>query len=354
MRRHEMKTFNKMTAIMLILSMTVFSPSAAFAKDIEKNQQRDAAAVTALGESSEDTQSDAASEELGNGKQKPWKAERETLKLEKAEIEILKDQTETEIGNLETQLEAAEASGDAVLAESLKAQIESLKTVRDGYKEEMKQKIEEMKQVMRDKYSEQELIELSLVGQSLAAEENVQIIPVENILVKNRDVKFDTPPVIKQGRTLIPVRAIAESTGATVDWDGETQTVTIVKGEKEIVFNLSENKVYIDGADTAIDVSAEVMNNRTMVPIRFVAEYFGLDVEWDGENQTIEIEESGEQTEVSILPNETSTTEESTTTETSSAADTGTTIDESAIVDETTQQTDINQQDTTAETNSAE
>ena len=296
-----MKKFNKLVAIMLVFALTALSPSSAFAEgtaDItsEEIQSSDTSEVADADEIGE-AESDEALESQGKGKQKPWKSERETLKLEKANMEILKAGIETQIEELESQLEAAEANGDAVAVADLKEQIESLKTEKDGYKAQMKQKIEEMKQIMRNKYTVEELNQLSLVAQTLEAVEGVETLPVENIFVKGKDVKFDTPPVIKQGRTLIPVRAIAESTGAIVEWDGETKTVTITKDNKVIVFKLLENKVFINGTEATIDVPANVMNNRTMVPIRFVAENFGLDVEWDGESQTIEIADATTQPE---------------------------------------------------------
>lgn len=65
----------------------------------------------------------------------------------------------------------------------------------------------------------------------------------------------------------------------------------IEKGEddKVIIFNLAENKVYVGEDEVAIDVPAEVMNNRTMVPLRFIAENLGLSVEYDNETQTIQV-----------------------------------------------------------------
>ena len=292
-----MKRINKLAAMFLVLTLTTFSPVAAFAEEVENLELTDVTDVTDVTDATEEldvieeTENDESLEVEGKGKQKPWKAERETIKQEKANIEVLKDEVEVEIESLESQLEEAELIGDATLVETLKIQIEALKTEKDSYQSQMKQSIDQMKQIMKSKYSQKELSELSLVGQILSSEGNVQVIPVENIFVKNRDVKFDTPPVIKYGRTLIPVRAIVESTGATVDWNGDSQEVTISKDDKIIIFNLSENKVYVNGIVAEIDVPAEIMNNRTMVPIRFVAENFGLNVQWEQDSQTISIDE---------------------------------------------------------------
>ncbi|MDF1618691.1 copper amine oxidase N-terminal domain-containing protein [Petrocella sp. FN5] len=147
------------------------------------------------------------------------------------------------------------------------------------------------KQIARSRYSEEELSQLQEVYKNFNNQKNMRAIPVENIFFKNRDVKFDTPPVIKEGRTLIPVRAITEAMGATVTWNSEEKLVTIVKDDKTIVFDLINNITYVNDVEVPIDVPAGLMNNRTMVPLRFIAENLGLKVIWDEEAQTIEVDE---------------------------------------------------------------
>jgi len=78
--------------------------------------------------------------------------------------------------------------------------------------------------------------------------------------------------------------------GAEVEWNEEEKTVTITKDDKVIVFNLTEETVYVGDVETTIDVPAEIMNNRTMIPLRFIAEQLGLKVEYNEEMQTIEVE----------------------------------------------------------------
>ncbi|WFD09035.1 copper amine oxidase N-terminal domain-containing protein [Tepidibacter hydrothermalis] len=82
--------------------------------------------------------------------------------------------------------------------------------------------------------------------------------------------------ILVEGRTLVPVRVVSESMGATVSWEGETKTVTIVKGDKTI-------KLQVNGKD------AKLIGNTTYVPVRFVSESLGLNVEWDGETRTVNI-----------------------------------------------------------------
>jgi hypothetical protein len=99
--------------------------------------------------------------------------------------------------------------------------------------------------------------------------------------VRGKKINFDVPPVIKEGRTLVPVRAIAESLGAIVNFDSTTNTVTITKDSKTIQIVLGQTKVYVNGQEVTLDVPAESISNRTFVPIRFIAQTLGNIVKYD-------------------------------------------------------------------------
>lgn len=142
----------------------------------------------------------------------------------------------------------------------------------------------------------------------LRRQQNDNSIPV---IVNGEEVKFDVPPVIKNNRTLIPVRAVLNALGADVQWDRETNTVSITKavyGETEepstieIKINLNNSSVTVNGEEVTLDVPPQVINNRTMVPIRFIAETFNMVVDWDRNTGAVfidenEAEENGETAE---------------------------------------------------------
>lgn len=158
-------------------------------------------------------------------------------------------------------------------------------------KQETKKIKQAMKKLMKRRYSEEEFNQLRERAEAIIAENpEVVVIPVENIITK-RDLKFDTPPVIKQGRTLIPVRAITEGFGAEVKWEPEERKVTVSKGDIEIVFQLDDTTVLVNGEEKDIDVSAQLMNNRTIVPLRFIVENLGLKIDYDEDAEIIEIDE---------------------------------------------------------------
>ncbi len=97
---------------------------------------------------------------------------------------------------------------------------------------------------------------------------------------------FEVGPVIKDGRTLIPVRAITEAMGAKVEYSSDTGIVKITSedGNTVILFYLNEDdngKITVNGEDVTIDVRPGIINNRTFVPLRFIAETLGLKVVHD-------------------------------------------------------------------------
>lgn len=92
---------------------------------------------------------------------------------------------------------------------------------------------------------------------------------------------------IVEGRTLVPLRAIFEALGAGVEWNQETKTVTSVLDETEIKLTIGEKTLYKNGEKIELDVPALIMNNRTLVPARAVAESFGVEVDWDSKTRTV-------------------------------------------------------------------
>ena len=90
--------------------------------------------------------------------------------------------------------------------------------------------------------------------------------------------------------TLIPIRAVSEALDADVSWNGNTKAVTIKKdGHKMILFVDSDSALF-DGEDVELDIPPMIKNNRTMVPLRFVMEAFDVSVDWDGDTRTVIIE----------------------------------------------------------------
>ena len=102
---------------------------------------------------------------------------------------------------------------------------------------------------------------------------------------------FDQPPVIVNDRTLVPLRVIFEALGATVDWEAETRTVTARRGNDAISLVIDTNVIVKNGEAIEIDVPAQIIGDRTMVPIRAVSETLGASVNWNAATRTVLIDD---------------------------------------------------------------
>ena len=100
-------------------------------------------------------------------------------------------------------------------------------------------------------------------------------------------LSFDVPPQIIDGRTMVPLRVIFESMGAKVDWDGNTQTITAVKDSILIKMTIGQYDIQLNGNSKKMDVLPIIVDGRTLVPVRFVAQSFGASVDWDSVNRDV-------------------------------------------------------------------
>ncbi len=107
----------------------------------------------------------------------------------------------------------------------------------------------------------------------------------------NRIVFPDAQPFIdSQNRTQTPVRFIGEALGATVSWDATTRKATFEKGSKKLMLYIGKKEYDINGQKMQMDTAALIKDNRTFVPARYVAEAFGATVRWDSVIKTVYIE----------------------------------------------------------------
>ncbi len=103
------------------------------------------------------------------------------------------------------------------------------------------------------------------------------------VMLDGNKIAFDQLPIIDNGRTLVPLRAIFDALGAEVEWDGATRTVTAKKDDVEIKLTIDKTTATKNGEAIELDVPAKIVGGRTMVPARFVADCFGVDVDWKGD-----------------------------------------------------------------------
>ena len=109
------------------------------------------------------------------------------------------------------------------------------------------------------------------------------------ILIDGEYVVNDVAPIIRGERTVLPIRVIAEALGASVSWNEAEQTVTIVKGEMTIVVYIGQAFALVNGEPVELDQPAFIESGRTYLPLRFIMENLGAEVTWDGAAQTVTI-----------------------------------------------------------------
>lgn len=128
---------------------------------------------------------------------------------------------------------------------------------------------------------------LALQATALASQDVIEVY------LNDTKIKFDTAPEIVNNRTFVPLRAIAESFGAEVDWDGETQSISITRdgiANHLQISNVNVSNEFDGNVTTAVlEAAPYIKDDRTMVPLRYISEGFGLLVDWNGEDGIITI-----------------------------------------------------------------
>lgn len=132
-----------------------------------------------------------------------------------------------------------------------------------------------------------------------------------SITVNGEELVSDVEPQIIDGRTMVPLRVIFEAVGASVEWNQEEATVTAKKDDTTIVMTIGKDEFYKNGESIKLDVPAQIAENRTLVPVRAISESLGCDVDWIADTKTVVITEEKEDTTITEVTTE-STTETTT------------------------------------------
>jgi len=107
--------------------------------------------------------------------------------------------------------------------------------------------------------------------------------------VGNESIELEAPPVIEKGFTLVPLRFISEAFGASVDWNDALKVITINYRTLTIQLQVGSTVAVVDNSIVKLDAPPKIINGRTLVPIRFISETFGATVDWDGTTKTVTI-----------------------------------------------------------------
>ena len=103
-------------------------------------------------------------------------------------------------------------------------------------------------------------------------------------------------PIQLDNRVLVPAREVFESMGAKVQWDNILKQVTVEYKNQTIVLVVNQTEATINGVKVSMDVPGKIINDKVMIPIRFVSEGIGMKVHWDSANRAVWIEEAASET----------------------------------------------------------
>lgn len=105
----------------------------------------------------------------------------------------------------------------------------------------------------------------------------------------NKLTNLQMPPIILNNYTLVPARDVFEAVGANVEWKKDVEQVFVTYGSKLVVIPINSNKSYVNGMASTMQTSAKIINNKTMIPLRFVSTAVGFDIEWDNQTRVANI-----------------------------------------------------------------
>jgi len=110
------------------------------------------------------------------------------------------------------------------------------------------------------------------------------------VLLNGEEIQFDVPPQMINNRTMVPMRAIFEAFGYEVEWHYNTQVIYAWKSDTEtITLTIGLPVIFVNGEPANLDVAPQIVNDRTLVPVRAISEGLNADVDWDGDARIVTI-----------------------------------------------------------------
>lgn len=125
---------------------------------------------------------------------------------------------------------------------------------------------------------------IALAGVGSFASGEVQLI------LDGKKIETDVAPIIVEGRTLVPYRALLESMGGTVDWEEKASMATAVLGNKKVQITVNNKTAFVNGIRHELDVPAIIKQGRVLIPVRFVLENLDCKVDWDPKTRSVLID----------------------------------------------------------------
>ena len=131
------------------------------------------------------------------------------------------------------------------------------------------------------------IIMLLMPADALAKRHQKRDIPLNGIIVNDHIVFSDVAPYIKNSRTYVPIRFIAEELGFDVKWDSKTKKVTMSDGKSTVELTIGSKTMLVNDKKVTLDAPSEIKDQRTFVPLRAIAEAFGKRVEYSNDYRAV-------------------------------------------------------------------
>lgn len=109
------------------------------------------------------------------------------------------------------------------------------------------------------------------------------------IIIDGKQLTFDVSPTTINGRLLVPLRTVFEELGATVHWDAANQEITASQAGTNVVLRIGNETAMVNKETITLEAIPKIVNNRTLIPLRFVSEALGSQVNWDEKNNIVTI-----------------------------------------------------------------
>ncbi|MFZ5597726.1 MAG: copper amine oxidase N-terminal domain-containing protein [Bacillota bacterium] len=130
-------------------------------------------------------------------------------------------------------------------------------------------------------------------SQANAGSNTVTVTNYVTVLVNGQPLQSDVRPFVNaDGRTMLPVRAVAEALGSQVQWDESTQTATLIQGNNIVQVPVGRMNIIVGGKTVPIDTASVIKDGRTLLPVRPIAEALGVKIGWDAATSTVKIEKN--------------------------------------------------------------
>jgi hypothetical protein len=125
----------------------------------------------------------------------------------------------------------------------------------------------------------------TIVDDRLKIAINIEEKP-KNVYFNGSLLKFDTPPVIDHGALLVPAWTMAQTLQGKVSWIAQNQSMVLTKDNTRIVFTVGQSNAWVNGKEKQMGAAVRIINNRTMIPLRFIANELGADLTWNVSSQS--------------------------------------------------------------------